>query len=77
MRGKRASMKKQKAQTESRPSAESGAANTGEMKRLTIDISVSLHKRLKIISAKKGETMGNIVRDCIDSYLSEEERRET
>ena len=38
-------------------------------KRLTIDIPVSLHTKLKIKAAKSGETMAEIVYQILDSNL--------
>jgi len=38
-------------------------------KRLTIDVPLSLHARLKIASVEHDQTMGEIVRDCIERYL--------
>lgn len=41
-------------------------------KRLTIDIPLSLHSSLKIASVKTGDTMGEIVRECISCFLKEQ-----
>ena len=43
-------------------------------KRLTIDVPLSLHTRLKIASIKHSLTMGDMVRDCLDKYLPEKEK---
>ena len=42
------------------------------MKRLTIDVPLSLHSQLKIASVKRGRTMGDLVRGCLAKYLAEE-----
>lgn len=41
-------------------------------KRLTIDIPASLHMKLKIESAKTGETMGEIVCQVLNENLKSE-----
>lgn len=56
-------------------SAEEWVSNREGIKRLTIDVPLSLHARLKIASVKHGVTMGNMVRDCIDKYLIEKESK--
>ena len=38
-------------------------------KRLTVDVPVSFHSRLKIASVKLGLTMGDIVREAIEYKL--------
>jgi hypothetical protein len=43
--------------------------STAEMKRLTIDISVELHTRLKTECAKSGKKIGDVVRDLITEHL--------
>jgi hypothetical protein len=40
-------------------------------KRLTIDIPLSLHTQLKVVSAKIGKTMGEIIRECLDEKLKD------
>ncbi len=40
-------------------------------KRLTIDVPVSLHTQLKIASAKRGETMAEIVLNMLKKELKE------
>ena len=78
MKKKRISAKNPKSKEGLKPStATSEMVNKGEMKRLTIDVPVSLHMQLKVVSAKKGQTMGDIVRDCIRGYLDREESQET
>lgn len=45
--------------------------NTREgYKRFTLDLPISLHARLKIVSAKKGNSMGEIVKDLLEKNLS-------
>lgn len=39
-------------------------------KRLTIDVSMSLHAKLKIASAQNGQTMAEIVKESIERYLA-------
>lgn len=59
----------------SRPeSAEDWVFRREGMKRLTIDVPLSLHSRLKIASVKYDQTMGDLVRDCLTNYLVEKER---
>lgn len=41
-------------------------------KRLTIDIPVSLHTRLKITGVKRGETMAEIICNILEKNLKEE-----
>ena len=67
---KKVSIKNPKAKPES---AKEWVANREAMKRLTIDVPASIHARLKIASAKNSETMGDIVRNCITSYLDKME----
>ena len=42
---------------------------TEKMKRLTIDVPESLHKKLKMKSAEEGETMAKLVRRWIEEKL--------
>ena len=45
--------------------------NTREgYKRFTMDLPISLHARLKILSAKTGNAMGEIVKDLLEKNLS-------
>lgn len=45
--------------------------NTREgYKRFTIDLPISLHARLKIVSAKTGNSMGKIMRDLLEKNLN-------
>lgn len=54
--------------------AEDWVASREGTKRLTIDVPLSLHSRLKIASVKHGQTMGDMVRDCLDVYLQSKEK---
>ena len=40
-------------------------------KRLTIDLPISLHTKLKIFSAKSGHTMGDLIKDLLEKFLNE------
>jgi hypothetical protein len=42
------------------------------MKRLTIDIPLSLHQRVKSQCALKGENMADVVRELLDRHFSQE-----
>jgi hypothetical protein len=53
--------------------SEEWVANREGTKRLTFDVPLSLHAQLKIASVKYGQTMGNIVNECLNSYLSDKE----
>jgi len=53
-------------------SAEEWISSREGMKRLTIDVPLSLHSKLKIASVKEGQPMGELVRDCLTKYLSKE-----
>jgi hypothetical protein len=45
--------------------------NTREgCKRFTMDLPISLHARLKIVSAKTGNSMGDIVKNLLEKNLS-------
>ncbi len=51
------------------------AARTGSdepMKRLTIDIPLSMHQRVKSQCALKGEKMADVVRELLDQRFSQE-----
>lgn len=50
-------------------SAEEWVANRAITKRLTIDVPLSIHARLKIASVKRSQTMGGIVQNCIIEFL--------
>ncbi len=67
---KKISIKNPKTKSES---AEDWVSSREGMKRLTIDVPISLHTRLKIASIKHGQTMGDMVRNCIDQYLTEKD----
>jgi ParG len=46
------------------------AAEPGEpMKRLTIDVPLSLHTRLKTMCASSGQKIADVVRDLITAHL--------
>tara|TARA_B100001996_G_C18601509_1_gene570025 strand:- start:543 stop:761 length:219 start_codon:yes stop_codon:yes gene_type:complete len=45
------------------------------IKRLTFDVTLSLHKRLKYESVRSSQTMGDIVRNCLEEYLLKQEKR--
>ncbi len=66
---KKVTIKNPKSKAES---AEDWVSSREGMKRLTIDVPLSLHSKLKIASVKKGQTMGNLVRDCLNEYLANE-----
>lgn len=53
--------------------AEDWVSSREGMKRLTIDVPLSLHARLKIASVKHSQTMGDLVRDCLNNYLTKKE----
>lgn len=53
-------------------SAEEWVTNREGMKRLTIDVPLSIHARLKIASVKNSRTMGSIVREGITRYLGDD-----
>ncbi len=40
-------------------------------KRLTIDLPVSLHTKLKITSAKMGKPMGDIIRELLEKNIND------
>ncbi len=46
--------------------------STEPMKRLTIDIPLSLHQRVKSQCALKGEKMADVVRELLETYFGEE-----
>ncbi len=47
------------------------------MKRLTIDISLSLHQRVKSQCALKGEKMANVVRDLLEKRFPQDHQAAT
>lgn len=49
--------------------SDSWVDNREARKRLTIDIPASLHIKLKIASAKRGETMGEIICNILKDHL--------
>lgn len=56
----------------SKPETADDWVNTREKKkRLTIDIPVSLHKKLKISAVKKEETMAEIICTILEEKLKE------
>lgn len=69
MKGKKISMRNPKIKLDPENSVENWVANREEIKRLTIDVSSSLHTQLKMDSVKNGKAMGEIVRECIEQYL--------
>lgn len=66
---KKVTIKNPKSKAES---AEDWVSSREGMKRLTVDVPLSLHSQLKIASVKRGQTMGDLVRDCLTEYLAEE-----
>ena len=48
------------------------ASSKGLMKRLTIDIPESLHKRVKSGCALRGEKIADVVRDLLEQRFAEE-----
>ena len=55
----------------SRSSNADAWVNTREgNKRLTIDLPVSLHTKLKIFSAKTSKTMGEIIKELLEKKLN-------
>ena len=66
---KKVTIKNPKSKAES---AEDWVSSREGMKRLTIDVPLSLHSQLKIASVKRGQTMGDLVRDSLTKYLAEE-----
>lgn len=52
--------------------AEAWVSKRDGIKRLTIDIPLSLHAKLKITSAKQGQTMADLVKECLTKYFKEE-----
>ena len=55
-----------------KPETADGWVDTRDKKkRLTIDIPVSLHTKLKITAAKRGETMGEIICNILEDKLKE------
>jgi ParG protein len=48
--------------------------NAGPMKRLTIDIPLKIHTKLKIECAASDRKMADVVRDLISAYLTKSSR---
>lgn len=48
--------------------AEPGAA--GQMKRLTIDVTDDLHRRIKTRCAADGAKMADVIRDLLDKHFA-------
>ena len=46
------------------------------MKRLTIDVPVSLHQRIKIRCAMDGFKMADVIRDLLTDRFSDQQQRE-
>jgi hypothetical protein len=65
---KKIPIKKKKSKFETTPSKADTMENK---KRFTIDIPTSLHKKLKIASAKRGETMANIIFHILEEELKD------
>ncbi len=68
--GKKIVINKSKTQPEA---AEDWIEDRETIKRLTFDVTTSLHKRLKYESVKSSQTMGDIVRNCLEKYLAQKE----
>jgi hypothetical protein len=43
--------------------------NTEEMKRLTIDIPASLHRRIKMVCAGRGVKMADEIRELLETHF--------
>lgn len=65
---KKVAIKNPKAKPET---ADSWVDTREKKKRLTIDISVSLHTKLKIAAAKRGETMAEIICTILEEKLKD------
>jgi predicted DNA binding CopG/RHH family protein len=63
---KKVSIKNPKAKPET---ADSWVDTREKKKRFTIDIPVSLHTKLKITAAKRGETMAEIICNILEEEL--------
>ena len=59
---------------ESKKEADKWVLHREGNKRLTLDLSASLHASLKILSVKKRTTMGEIVRACLHEKIAELEK---
>jgi hypothetical protein len=59
---------------EKKESAEEWVESREGFKRLTIDVPLSLHSRLKIASVKNSQTMGDLVREAVSVYLNEKDK---
>ena len=53
------------------PKQKAKPKNKKQKKRLTIDTPISLHTRLKVIAAKHGKTMADIVRNVLVETLAQ------
>ena len=53
-------------------SPEEWVANREGIKRLTFDVPLSFHARLKIASVKLGRSMGSIIEEGTTAYLDKE-----
>jgi hypothetical protein len=47
-------------------------AADGPMKRLTIDVPLTLHKRIKTQCAMKGDKMADVIRDLLETHFTKE-----
>lgn len=65
---KKVSIKNPKAKPET---ADTWVDTRENRKRLTIDIPVSLHTKLKIAAAKRGETMAEIICNTLEEKLGD------
>lgn len=50
---------------------EEWVSNREVTKRLTIDVPISLHSKLKIASVKNNQSMGDIVRSLLENWIRE------
>ena len=57
--------------TKLEPVQEDWVSSRTGTKRLTIDVPTSLHAELKIASIKNNQTMGEMIRDCLQKYLAD------
>ncbi|MFU8797534.1 MAG: hypothetical protein ACNA7Y_02400 [Gammaproteobacteria bacterium] len=64
---KKISMKNPKAKPET---ADTWVDTRETKKRLTIDVSASLHTKLKIAAAKRGETMAEMICNILDEQVN-------
>lgn len=67
---KKVAIKKPGAKTEAKTeTANQWVSNREASKRLTIDVPVSLHSRLKIEAVKSGMSMADLVRQALENVL--------